>query len=480
MIVYVQLARTATDASSRVVYALLLPDEKGRWDEVRVAPSTNPAAGWGCYPAPWARNGSRVKWDSLHAPVLMPYLGVETVVQDEHLLRLLVRVLQGDFEELELSAVARATGNADYVSDGICVVAASAARGALAKRTPLPLTTPVLQVSYIAPKAEGAGGVFGSSEVCYLLRDDVRALLRLDAADSAHLWELLCAHSRYHHTDRHLATHVAHVYRVEEGYTLVNAHPAFREAVSMTGMINEPPAKVAPSMKLVQGYARFLDDSHELMRERGLKQPKDAAAAWRMHTLAPPGHPVNVDGLAHGHPLSERMTLFATTRKSYPLDEELTVDYGRSYRRDYDSHKHSTQRRNDVPTAPDVFDEETLARATWPDVPGWYHPELQPMARPAFARVGGPSKKTSRVVLCPDDKELVKRRRALVGLVDESAAEADEEAPQHRAESPTPKTSRVDGSPRTEHKKGKRAPMLGFKSKKRILEEVVPARAIGY
>lgn len=34
------------------------------------------------------------------------------------------------------------------------------------------------------------------------------------------------------------------------------------------------------------------------------------------------------------------MALFATTRKSYAEDEELTVDYGDSYHRNYHSFKH--------------------------------------------------------------------------------------------------------------------------------------------
>ena len=59
--------------------------------------------------------------------------------------------------------------------------------------------------------------------------------------------QLLKAHARHHHADRHLATHIAHVWREEEGYVLINAHPAFEELLSLTGIINEPPAKVRHS-----------------------------------------------------------------------------------------------------------------------------------------------------------------------------------------------------------------------------------------
>lgn len=83
----------------------------------------------------------------------------------------------------------------------------------------------------------------GDASVCYLLSKDVRELLQLTGT-RAHLWELLKAHSNHHHVDRHLATHIAHVWREEEGYILINAHPAFEELLSVTGIINEPPAKV--------------------------------------------------------------------------------------------------------------------------------------------------------------------------------------------------------------------------------------------
>jgi len=38
----------------------------------------------------------------------------------------------------------------------------------------------------------------------------------------------------------------------QEGYVLINAHPGFAESVSVTGMINEPPAAQMPTTKMIQ------------------------------------------------------------------------------------------------------------------------------------------------------------------------------------------------------------------------------------
>ena len=84
---------------------------------------------------------------------------------------------------------------------------------------PLPPETALLQVAY------SEGGAAGN--VCYLLSDDVRELLNLgDDGKHAHLWRLLEAHASHEHAERHLATHVAHVLREEEGTSSSTPTPA--------------------------------------------------------------------------------------------------------------------------------------------------------------------------------------------------------------------------------------------------------------
>jgi len=54
----------------------------------------------------------------------------------------------------------------------------------------------------------------GLAECCYLISDDVQRVLGL-VGERAHLWQLLLLHNEHHHADRHLATHVAHIWRKE-------------------------------------------------------------------------------------------------------------------------------------------------------------------------------------------------------------------------------------------------------------------------
>ena len=173
-----------------------------------------------------------------------------------------------------------------------------------------------------------------ASCVCYLLADEARAALHL-VGTRAHLIDLLCTHAKHEHTDRHLATHVATVYRKEEGYVLINAHPAFIDPIGITGMVNEPPANVSSTMKMVQAYARLLPDGDPLLAELGRLRSPRVLSLRGAQTSSPEGSSMAANG-----DVSERMVFYATTRRHYPSELELTVDYGKSYVRDYPSGQH--------------------------------------------------------------------------------------------------------------------------------------------
>ena len=253
---YASLAPT-TSPSTRV-YALLLPSHADdTWAELDVRPSR--LGGYGVFPA---RRKSGVNWhDVSHIPVLLPYLGVESVTKDAHSLRTLLEVLKGHFECCTVAEL-EATHGGQYVRDGLFAIPH---RGSGGDGAILSSSTELLQVSHAPSNG-------GTADVCYLLADDVRVALHL-GGKHAHLFDLLRAHSKHEHADRHLATHVATVHRKEEGYVLVNAHPAFADPVSITGMINEPPSGETPTTKMVQSYARLLRDDEPIMRQLRLKQP---------------------------------------------------------------------------------------------------------------------------------------------------------------------------------------------------------------
>ena len=213
--------------------------------------------GFGVFPAAGCKGqgGGALDWsDVSDVPVLFPYLGVETVVKDHHSLKILMSVLKGHFERLTLAELQahRADGQA-YVADGLFAVPQTKA-----SQPRLLPETRLLQV---------ASSPTDLASACYLVEDDVRANLHLDGS-RAHLFDLLCAHARHEHAERHLATHVATVHRKEEGYVLVNAHPAFADPVGLTGMINEPASGTTASLKMTQAYARLLRDDDPLMRAR--------------------------------------------------------------------------------------------------------------------------------------------------------------------------------------------------------------------
>ena len=90
---------------SQRIYALLLPSADGRceWHELSVRPSAT--HGEGVFPRQAA-----IDWRNLDMPVLLPYLGVETVVNDDHSRKVLLEALRGNFEEVSVAEVEAANG----------------------------------------------------------------------------------------------------------------------------------------------------------------------------------------------------------------------------------------------------------------------------------------------------------------------------------------------------------------------------------
>ena len=118
--------------------------------------------------------------------------------------------------------------------------------------------TELLQVRFSQASTSKAGvrDVCGG-DVCYLISQDVRELLHL-TGPREHLWSLLRKHSQHQHTDRHLATHVAHVWREEVrarmiGSTLTNS------SSPLSRMMNHPPPTLAK-------HSRLLTDAMSLAR----------------------------------------------------------------------------------------------------------------------------------------------------------------------------------------------------------------------
>lgn len=406
MRVFVALQPARDKPVGKTVYAMLLPC-KGDWQDISVRPSS--VEGFGVFP-----NSGRLPWSALDVPVLIPYLGVESVVEDQQLLNLLLQVLRGEFETLNAEELFEASSQR-YVQDGLCAVPLTESKSGRATK-PLQPQTELLQVAMRDNKRKtGVREICGgNTSVCYLVSSDVRDLLQL-SGKNAHLWELLKAHSRHHHADRHLATHIAHVWREEEGYVLINAHPAFEETLSIAGMINEPTAKSPPNMKMLVGYARLLRNEDSLLRDRGLKQPENVEQIWR-ECMLPPAQDVDIvpvtaktDWERVRDPyLSEKMVVYASTRKSYDPGEELTVDYGSAYRRQYHSaHRRPAQTLYDIPK--EEISPRLYNAASWPSLPGWWNPGMQPQ-RAAFRRL------KNGIVCVDDDLHIVLKRYQALGI----------------------------------------------------------------
>ena len=271
VVCYVTLQPSISQPPGKTVYALLLALD-GKWDEVSVS-KASVCDGYGVFP-----RGKAAGWDQLPVPVLMPYLGVETVAQDHTSLRLLLAVLRGEFERLTLAELAKGSGRR-YVRDGLCAVALDSRRSPGRKKTNAeavpPPETALLQVAY------SEGGAAGSSSPTTCASCSISA-----TTAAAHL----CAArgARREHAERHLATHVAHVLREEEVRPRQRP-PGLADPLAITGMINEPPA-VTPNMKMVLGYAAAAR-RRPALKQRGLRQPAAAGARGTNACAAGGGRP---------------------------------------------------------------------------------------------------------------------------------------------------------------------------------------------
>jgi len=203
------------------VYALLLPSaehipssEGATWSELSVQRSG--LSGLGVFP------GHAAIWNDVgETPILLPYFGAETVVNDALSLRLFMAVLKGHFVRVTVGQVVAASRVGLTQARGHFAVPISSEH-----EQALPLEKMLLQVA-----ASQSGS---ASAVHYLLAEETRTLLNL-VGPQAHLFDLLCVHANDGHVDRHFATHVGTLKRKGEGHVLINAHPAFRDPLSITG-----------------------------------------------------------------------------------------------------------------------------------------------------------------------------------------------------------------------------------------------------
>ncbi|KAG8457372.1 hypothetical protein KFE25_005053 [Diacronema lutheri] len=430
-------------SAERAVYQLALPRHEPAtstwaWDELAVRESS--LHGLGVFPSA----AGSLDWSALRLPLLLPYLGAESVVEDAHLHKCLIAVLHGEFSSLTVRELRARHGGA-WARNGICAVrlpAAPAPPAAAAAEAALADDVRLLQVS--------AGESAASASACYLLEADARELLHLQpGARSArrghgHLFDLLAAHERLEHTDRHLGTHLATIRR-DEGYVIVNAHPALCDGLNAVGLINEPSARAKPSLKLVHRSVELLVDGCDELARLGLRQPPCAERVWRDAVLPhdprclPGGERAAGDGWRQG----ERMVVYLAQRRAYGCDDELTVDYGRAYRREYASgerkpHKGFAEARAAAAAAAAAAGADGAdgacallahlsqgtadtfapgARDAWPlSLRGWWNPEKQPVSRPAFRQHGD-----GRVLLLPDLSHVVAARRVLAAARDARA-----------------------------------------------------------
>ena len=118
-LVYVTMQPTLESPPGRTLYGLLLP-RRGKWPELEVRASAQAGAGFGVYPS--NPKTSCLKWGDLGGvPVLLPYLGLETVVQDHHTMKLVLDVLRGDFVTVQAGEVVARVGKPMY-RDGLCAI----------------------------------------------------------------------------------------------------------------------------------------------------------------------------------------------------------------------------------------------------------------------------------------------------------------------------------------------------------------------
>ena len=178
--VYVTLSATVVPTTKSRVYALLLPDDT-TWAEVDVQPSER--AGFGLFPK-MASDGC---WSNAsNVPIALPYIGVETVVHDQHSMNMLIAVLKGEFERLKVGDL-MASSKRTYKADGLFAVPQDHHKRKRDIACDLCEETRLLEIRTSVSNADS---------VCYLLEEDARVVLHL-TSDRDHLFELLCAHARH-------------------------------------------------------------------------------------------------------------------------------------------------------------------------------------------------------------------------------------------------------------------------------------------
>ena len=360
------------------------------WDELRVVPSPLAGLGLAC------RSTRALDWGKLPYPVLLPYVGRTTVVEHEQEATVLSSVLRGCFRTLPFRRLLRQGGGRwvkrrffleqededesdDVESDDDTLPLSSRCRSPHDDALPAE-DAAVLQV----PLGDGDDGDVdvGERGVVYVVASEVREALHLPP----HALALLGAHCKHHHVDRHFDTHVM-AYAVGGGrHVLVNSHPVFADAAHIVGNVNESPPDAAPTLESRVGT---------VVLAAGADAPTRAAwAAWSA------AHP----------PVGGRACFFATTRKAYADGAELTASYGAGYQRHYDAYAGPALRwAARIP--PDRVAPADAARLRWPERPGWWHPDAQPLGRPCFRRDAA----SGEVRLVRDRRTLVLARRLLAG-----------------------------------------------------------------
>ena len=135
------------------VCALMLADLDGKWPELEVREDTH--GGYGVHPAKSNRASRVLNWKDLAVPVLLPYIGKETVVKHKSTLETLMKVLKGDFMIVTIAEVQQRHGVApEYVANGVFAVPQLASVKWANAKLPLPPETgkPPLEVECFATR----------------------------------------------------------------------------------------------------------------------------------------------------------------------------------------------------------------------------------------------------------------------------------------------------------------------------------------
>ena len=216
------------------------------WDEVSVARSAVDPDGFGLV----VREGGAVDWSRLDRPVLLPFVGRATEVEDSLSARALNCILHGAFDVVPFSALPCGSG-CRFVLNGIFLESVAAGESCHLKTAALPPDTQVVQVP-LCDRTEGGGGVVSIERkdraVVYLLQAHAAVLLHIPP----HIFAVLQCHTDHHHADRSFATHVLEYRRHAASVMIVNAHPVYGCAAYAAGAINEPTPHTPPTFEVRQ------------------------------------------------------------------------------------------------------------------------------------------------------------------------------------------------------------------------------------